>query len=177
MEWCVFTLEDVMQKLIAIEQKMEALVSGESANNKKRGGRKKQTTALSAVDQEFANSLKEFIAGMVRNYYGRYKSRPIIDGKTLGEIKRLLKMMPAQKAVHLHQVYLQLDDPWFKTKCHDFTTFMSNLQKVANSLNTGQVQDGINWERVFDDDAGSIHETNEEAQRYIRGPLPTRGEG
>ena len=42
------------------------------------------------------------------------------------------------RACDLIQVYLQMDDPWFVTKCHDFTTFVSNIQKVSLALDTGE---------------------------------------
>jgi hypothetical protein len=35
--------------------------------------------------------------------------------------------------------YLQMNDAWFITKAHDFSTFINNLAKIGLFLDTGQV--------------------------------------
>lgn len=81
----------------------------------------------------------EFIAAYITAYRKRYgeASRPDISGKVQGEIKRLLKDVPVQRACNLVQVYLQMDTPWFKIKCYDITTFCQNLNPIGLALDTG----------------------------------------
>lgn len=85
-------------------------------------------------------SASVFIASYVKAYQKTYgkKSRPQITGKLAGQIKNLLKTVPMDRACELIQVYCQMNDPWFKTKCHDFGTFLENLNKVSLALDTGQ---------------------------------------
>jgi hypothetical protein len=80
-----------------------------------------------------------FIAAYVKAFQKRYgeKSRPDLSGKVQGEIKRLLKDVPIERAVNLVQVYLQMETPWFKTKCYDISTLMQNLNPVGIALDTG----------------------------------------
>lgn len=82
----------------------------------------------------------KFIAVYVSAVKAKYgpKTRPDLSGKVQGEIKRFLKDTPLDRAMDLIQVFLQMEDPWFKTKCHDFATFISNLQKIGLALDTGQ---------------------------------------
>lgn len=68
--------------------------------------------------------------------YGE-KASPDLRGKTQGQIKRFLKEVPLERAVALIQVYLQIDDKWFITKSHDFTTFDCNLSKIGVALDQG----------------------------------------
>jgi hypothetical protein len=85
-----------------------------------------------------------FIATYVNSYRARYgpKTKPSLDGKVQGSIKRLLASVPLERACQLIQVYCQIDDPWFKTKGHDFETFAQNLTKVGLALDTGRRPDG-----------------------------------
>lgn len=83
-----------------------------------------------------------------RRRYGE-TTRPEITGKTAGQVKQLLKAVTIDRAIQLVQVYLQMDDRWFETKCHDFGTFVENLTKVGLALDTGHTPSGVNWEKVF----------------------------
>lgn len=67
----------------------------------------------------------------------RYKVRPDISGKTQGLIKNLLRDVQVGRLCDLVQAYLQMEDPWFKTKCHDFVTFYENIGKVGIALDKG----------------------------------------
>jgi hypothetical protein len=86
-----------------------------------------------------ANKVSEFIAAYVRSFQVRYgnNTRPSFQGKTLGQIKRFLSETPLERAINLIEVYFQMDDPWFKTKAHDFTTFLENQNKIGIALDTG----------------------------------------
>lgn len=110
--------------------------SGIEAGNPLAGGR--LSPAVRSQDLPHAAAPSQlFIAAWVTAYQSRYKARPVIDGKTAGGVKRLLASVPLERACQLAQVYLQMDDPWFKTKCHDFETFAQNLNKVSVALETG----------------------------------------
>lgn len=79
------------------------------------------------------------IATYVESFQKRYgpKARPDVSGKVRGLMQRLLKDYPIDRACELVQVYLQMEEPWFKTKCHDFVTFTENLSKVNVAHGTG----------------------------------------
>lgn len=93
------------------------------------------------------------IAEYVKAYQKRYgsKTRPDVSGKVQGEMGRLLQDLPLDRIVELIQVYLQMDDRWFLTKAHDFTTFVGNINKISLALDTGQNPDSkiTNWDEVF----------------------------
>lgn len=96
------------------------------------------------------------IATYCEAYKLRYGINPVIDGKTQGQVSQLLKAVPATRLSELLQAYLQMDDPWFKTRCHDFSTFVGNLGKVAISLANG-TQDPHEkryWQKVYGETDG-----------------------
>lgn len=81
-----------------------------------------------------------FIGTYVKAYQTRYgpKARPELTGKVQGEIKRLLKDTPIERACEMIQAYVQMNDAWFLNKGHDFGSFMANLTKVSLALDTGR---------------------------------------
>lgn len=81
-----------------------------------------------------------FIGAYASAYKQRYGARPhsLTDKAVQGQIKNFLKNRNIDYAVNLIEVYLQMDDPWFKTKCHDFATFTSNINKVGLALEGGR---------------------------------------
>jgi len=89
---------------------------------------------------------RQFIASYVTAYQQRYgtECRPVIDGKTIGQMNQLLASVPVDQACNLIQVYCQMEDDWFLKKAHDFTTFTNNLNKVSNALNTGNDPNDLN---------------------------------
>jgi hypothetical protein len=62
----------------------------------------------------------------------------VVDGKTQGQIKKIVADLGEDHACDLIQAFLQMNDPWFITKAHDFITFQNNLTKVSTALQTGQ---------------------------------------
>lgn len=84
-----------------------------------------------------------FIGTYVKAFQGRYGSdkRPDIRGKVQGQIKSYLKDIPLLRACVLVQVYLQMEDSWFKTKYHDFTTFLENQNKIIVTMGDGKEKD------------------------------------
>lgn len=79
----------------------------------------------------------QVIATYCSSYKARYNARPEIDGKTMGLVNGLLKTHSSEKLCDLLQVYLQMNDKWFVTKCHDFATFKENLTKISTAMQTG----------------------------------------
>lgn len=80
-----------------------------------------------------------FIATYAKAFEARWKSRPDLRGKVQGQIKTFLADTPIERACELIQVYCQMEEPWFVTKCHDFGTFLENIGKVNIALDTGQL--------------------------------------
>lgn len=84
------------------------------------------------------NRSADFIGIYVKAFQKRYPgSRPEISGKVLGQIKTFLKDRTFERSCDLIQAYFQMEDPWFLKKAHDFSTFLSNIQKISTSLDMG----------------------------------------
>jgi len=86
------------------------------------------------------NSISAFIMAYVLAYQKRYgpKTRPALNGKTQGQIKRFLAETPNQRAQELIKVYCEMNDSWFLTKAHDFQTFVENQNKISLAADTGK---------------------------------------
>lgn len=98
------------------------------------------------------NAVPFFIQAYVDAWRVRYpgERKPDLGGKVRGRIKTFLADVSVDEAIDLIQVYLQLDDPWFKTKCHDFETFMQNVTKVSAALGAGKQNPGKkDWYELF----------------------------
>lgn len=85
-----------------------------------------------------SGDFKTLIGEYCAAYKCRYNARPVIDGRTQGLVKRVVTDVGLETARLLVQTYLQMDDPWFKTKAHDFVTFYENLTKISASMQTGK---------------------------------------
>lgn len=112
---------------------------------------KKQPIANGKHSPPLSEGVGRFIGTYVKSFQTRYgdQVRPDLGGKVQGQIKTLLKGMPIDRACQLVQVYLQMEVPWFNTKCHDIGTFIENLNPVAIALDTGQMQStGTNWDKI-----------------------------
>ena len=112
--------------------------------------KKKYSVRESAVPTpvEKNTSVQKFIGEYIGAFQKRYgnKVRPDLRGKVQGQIKRYVSEIPLDEAIQKIQVYFQLDDPWFLTKCHDFTTFLENQSKINISLQTGKTTQQISKE-------------------------------
>lgn len=119
-----------------------------------------QLTVVGTERAPGKSSAATLIAAYCDAFRARYGMNPPIDGKAAGLAKNLLRSIPLEKACLLVQAYLQLEDQWFLTKCHDFPTFIQNLTKVAVALSHGAAdpQERGYWARVFggNDDQGSV---------------------
>lgn len=93
---------------------------------------------LSSPKSEKGSSSSRLIGEYIKAYQGRYNARPVIDGRTQGLVKKILSTVPEDQACDMVQAFVQMNDPWFVKKAHDFPTFYENLTKVSMSLQTGQ---------------------------------------
>jgi hypothetical protein len=106
---------------------------------------------LSPMKENGEKGVRDFIGIYVKSFQSRYgdHARPDLGGKVQGQIKSLLKGMPYDRACQMIQVYLQMEVPWFNTKCHDISTFIQNLNPIGIALDTGQNQStGTNWDKI-----------------------------
>jgi len=107
-------------------------------NRNKRPIKNSGALHLSSPKSEKGFSSSRLIGEYIKAYQGRYKARPVIDGRTQGLVKKILSTVPEDQACDLVQAFVQMNDPWFVKKAHDFPTFYENLTKVSMSLQTGQ---------------------------------------
>lgn len=119
-------------------------------------------TDLSAVVRK-QTDVSRFIGAYVKSYQGRYgpNTRPEIDGKAAGIAKSLVASLGCDRASELIQVYLQLDDKWFKTKSYDLGTFKENLNKIALAHATGLQPDKIEANRADEEKWKRLREAAE----------------
>lgn len=96
------------------------------------------TKRSALVSAKKGSSNSRLIIEYVKAYELRYKARPVIDGRTQGLVKKILTTVPEDQACDMVQAFVQMNDPWFVKKAHDFPTFYENLTKVSMSLQTGQ---------------------------------------
>jgi hypothetical protein len=108
--------------------------------------KKKEKTAFANANDTNPDLVKpnlsgKFIAAYVAAYSKRYGegTRPFLDGKTLGGIKRYLGSVGIERACDLIAAYCQMNDSWFVTKAHDFETFAQNQNKITLALDTGRM--------------------------------------
>ena len=118
--------------------------------------RLKEWIDKTAVDSLIPIKTNVLIGAYCEAFKSRYGVSPIITGKMQGRAKDLAKNMSVKRARDLIQAYVQMDDPWFKTKCHDLDTFFGNLSKVsvalANGTNNPHEKDF--WREVFNERKG-----------------------
>jgi len=123
--------------------------------------------------------LKSRDAGQVVTAYcdafkSRYGTRPELSGKAIGILNRMAKDFGSDRASDICQCYLQMNDHWFETRCHDVETLWCNVTKVAASLDRG-VQNlalEVKLEKALgrNDDGIRIQGGNQEAVRAVRKP-------
>ncbi len=73
------------------------------------------------------------------HWKNRYGTNPPISGRIAGQLTQLTKDLGQERACALVQAYLQMPDPWFVTKRHDVSTLVTNLNAVAQFLDTGKM--------------------------------------
>lgn len=85
-------------------------------------------------------AVRDLIAFYVVKYQEKYgpKARPDTGGKAQGVLIRILKTYNVGQVKRLIEVYLQLDDEWFKKQYHDLVTLEMKLQRVLHAATTGR---------------------------------------
>jgi hypothetical protein len=119
--------------------------------------------------QQRENNSSKFIAVYVKAYQKRWGSnvRPQFDGKTLGQIREYLKSVPIERACNLIEVFCQMDQKWFNTKMHDFSTFVNNQNPIAYALDSGtDTGNSVNLSHPF-----WVKEMELEKRRKAKGEL------
>lgn len=108
------------------------------------------------------------LAAYVDAFQGRYgkQTRPDMGGRVQGLVKTLLKTYPTERLSMLVQAYLQMEDRWFVTKCHDFPTFYENIGKVGVCLDKGKPTTEKTWEDIIDGQGG-VQQGSGEAERPV----------
>ena len=106
---------------------------------------------LSSTNLKKGSSCSRLIAEYAKAYKARYNASPVIDGRTQGLVKKILSAVPEKKACDLVQAFLQMNDPWFVKKAHDFVTFYENMTKVSMALQTGQDHGAAPKKKTFEE--------------------------
>lgn len=98
------------------------------------------------------NPVGYFIVCYKQAFKDRYGTDPNIRGKVQGQIKSFLKDTPMERSIQMIQAYLQMDGPrgWFKTKGHDFGTFLENQNPILIALSKGSEASG-DWTKFWAD--------------------------
>lgn len=93
------------------------------------------------------------IASYIKAFQKRYglRARPDLGGKSLGCLKRLIKDYGDQKMAIMVQAYLEMDDSWFKKKCHDIATLEQCIQKVVLAVTTGNKDPSLDRYKGIDE--------------------------
>jgi hypothetical protein len=138
---------------------------------------KKEKVALVASRQmgkATKNEVQLLIKAYIDAYRGRYgeKSRPDIGGRVQGLMKTMLKDHPLERLVALVQAFLQMDDDWFKKRCHDFPTLYENVGKVQTALlnGTARAADRSYWSKVWGSDGTKeLRDADRAADSKLRG--------
>lgn len=114
----------------------------------------KQKQPSSSVSFSFSNSISDsnllsddlknrapgnfFIPGYIKNWEAKYGTRPIMSAKDFGIAKRISNSLAGRTESEIEKLittYFTADEPWFKTKAHDLSTFEQNLGKLGAIAN------------------------------------------
>lgn len=74
--------------------------------------------------------VRDFVSSYCEAFKKRYTTNPIVDGRSSGIAKRIVKSLGLPKAKALVESYLTMNDQWFITKGHDLQTFEGSLNKI-----------------------------------------------
>ena len=150
------------------QRRREAGLRSAEARKQRYGTAQPRTNAeqnsnkLSKVDPESANQTKFLIGVYCEAFKTRYGANPVITGKTAGQARQLLKAIPLGQASELVQAFLQMEDNWFKLKCHDFGVLVQSLNQVKVALKNGTStpHEKSFWDRVFGKGESNSEATN-----------------
>jgi hypothetical protein len=164
-----------MRKIDRIIQLLEDI----SAKLDNQPAKTRKTTAKK--DNKEGEAVNQLIKVYCDAYKARYGIHPPISGQTAGLARTLLRTISIDRASQLVQAYLQMDDAWFKTRCHDFATFTQNISKVAVALHhgTSDPHEKEYWKRVFggNDEQRALYGTDKPPNEHMEKKRLPRGEG
>lgn len=83
--------------------------------------------------------VQETIAHYCDEWKFRYGASAPIGGKISGQFRTLVKDHGAQRCKDFITAYFQMPDQWFVTKRHDVVTMISNLNAIAQFMETGRM--------------------------------------
>jgi len=116
----------------------------------------KESKGVAIADANIGSPVAYFIGCYVKAFQSRYgaETRPDLRGKIQGMIKKFISEIQLERACDLIQAYCQMDGErgWFKTKGHDFVTFIENLNPISIAFDTGKNEGVVDWSKVFSDD-------------------------
>jgi hypothetical protein len=126
--------------------------------------------------------VRRFIATYIDAYRARYKADPVVDGKNVGIARRIVESLGDERSCQAAQVYLQMPDKWFETKCHDLASFEQNLNPITKALQTGltseQSSEQSFWDEVWrDDESRKVPGTNSAPKTDLRRQTIPSGTG
>jgi hypothetical protein len=115
-----------------------------------------------------------FLSTYCQAYKARYGINPIFTPKARGLSKSIAKAVSPERLQALVAAYLQMDDAWFKTRCHDIETLHANLNKVAISLMNGSndPHEKDYWSKVYGETDLRVTDNPHESN-LGRTPLPS----
>lgn len=155
-----------LRDVISIDEKL-SLVPHKEKVALSTGRRAGKTTA--------ANEVHQLISAYVDAFRARYgpKARPDVGGKVQGLMKTMLKDHPLPRLIALVQAFCQMDDDFFKKKCHDFPTLYCNIGKVQTALlnGTARAEDKSYWDKVFRKAYGDDKSEIQRADRTLAGDV------
>lgn len=105
----------------------------------------------SKFSDETREKMRAFFASYAECYKTRYGGPPegIKDKALIGRVGHWIESVSGSRANQLVQVYLQIDYRPFTESCHDLWQFFRHLNRIGNSLTTGEVSGSTNWSKIF----------------------------
>ncbi len=125
------------------------------------------------------NDVQLLIKAYIDCFRQRYgpNARPDVGGKVQGLMRTMLKDHPLPRLIALVQAFTQMDDDWFKKKCHDFPTLHGNIGKVQTALlnGTARAEDRSYWATVLKKAYGENQSDIPGADRSLTGDVRREG--
>lgn len=126
------TLDDLWEKLERIEQMLVA------TNNSVDISRVTEKVVEKPKTVKLEEAMKIFVATYCSAFKEKYGTRPVLDGASVAEAKRIVKAVGLERSTMLVQAYLQMDDPKYLAKCHDLLSLRMDLNRVSVALDKGR---------------------------------------
>ncbi len=98
----------------------------------------KQSKKKAIVKEKDPLPVKELVTHYCDTWKTRYSAFPMINGRTSGQLKQLVKDFGLEKSKQIIDAYLRMTDSWFLTKRHDIPTLLANLNSISHFIETGK---------------------------------------